>query len=60
MNDLQEKDSIECFRRFLENRNIQNMTELVDYVTYLEDVKSDHEVLKYKIASLNNLAKEMY
>lgn len=60
MENIKEKHVEEWFEEFMEKRGFKNVTELADYIIYLEDVKNDHEVLKDKIANLNRQAKEMY
>lgn len=58
--DDEEESESELFERFMERRGCKSITEMIDYITYLEDVKTDHDVLKQKIASLNRCASEMY
>lgn len=57
---MAERYAREYFEQFMQRRGCKNTTELADYVMYLEDIKHDHETLKYKIANLNKLAQEMY
>ena len=60
MESVKEKQKRECFEKFMERREFNDITELINYVMYLEDIKSDYEVLKNRIANLNRLAEEMY
>ncbi len=55
---IKENNPEEWFITFMRTRGYNNTTEFADYVMYLEDIKHDYEVLKDKIASLNNFAKE--
>lgn len=57
---MKEQDATELFNNFMERRGIRNTTEFIDYVTYLEDVKSDYHALKNRVASLYRLTQEMY
>ena len=59
-NDDEEENESELLEKFMNNRACRTITDLIDYITYLEDVRSDHKELKEKIASLNRLASEMY
>lgn len=59
-NDDEDEDESELLDKFMKNRACRTITDLIDYITYLEDVRSDHKELKEKIASLNRLASEMY
>lgn len=46
--------------KLIEYCGCKNINELWDYIGYLEDVKSDHEILKNKISSLYEQMKLMY
>jgi hypothetical protein len=59
LND-EDEDESELLDKFMKNRACRTITDLIDYITYLEDVRSDHKELKEKIANLNMLASEMY
>lgn len=59
LND-EEEDENKLLDKFMKNRACRTITDLIDYITYLEDVRSDHKELKEKIASLHRLAQEMY
>jgi hypothetical protein len=59
LND-EEADENELLDKFMKNRACRTITDLIGYIGYLEDVKSDHEELKKKIANLNMWANEMY
>ena len=50
----------EHLERFMRAREFNTTTELIDYVTYLEDVQSDHIILKAEVAKLQQIAAEMY
>lgn len=56
----EEEDEMELLDKFMKKRACRTITDLLGYITYLEDVKSDHDELKKKIANLNMLASEMY
>lgn len=56
----EEAERKDLFEWFMIARGFQNTTELIDYVTYLEDVKADYEILKGKVANLHRLAEQMY
>ena len=59
-NEDEEENETELLDRFMKKRACRTITDLIDYITYLEDVRSDHKELKQKIANLNMLASEMY
>ena len=50
----------EHLERFMKAREFNSTRELIDYVTYLEDVQSDHIILKAEINKLQRMAAEMY
>ena len=52
-----DKEHLESFMRF---RELNTTTELIDYITYLEDVQSDHIILKAEIERLQRIATGMY
>lgn len=60
MKDMIENQDQAYFERFMEQKGFKNRAALVEYVMYLESVKSDHEVLKDMIANLHKNAQEMY
>lgn len=53
------KEIESSFETFMENRNIKDTQQLMDYVGYLEEVKSDYEVLRSKVASLHSTMEKM-
>lgn len=56
----EDEDESELLEKFMKKRACRTIADLIGYIAYLEDVKSDHDELKAKIANLNMLASEMY
>ena len=60
LNEDEDKTESELLNKFMKKRACRTITDLIGYIGYLEDVKTDHDVLKQKIASLHRCASEMY
>ena len=48
------------FEGFMANREIKNLSELKDYIIYLEDIEFCYEGIKKKIADINQIIEAMY
>ena len=60
MDGFDERYVQEWFKDFMKNREIKYMSELKDYIIYLEDVELTYEEIKKKITDINKLIETMY
>lgn len=60
MDGFDERYAQEWFKCFMKNREIKNISELKDYIIYLEDIELTYEEIKKKIIDINKLIETMY
>ena len=60
MDGFDEEYAQKWFEGFMANREINNLSELKDYIIYLEDIELCYEDIKKKIADINQTIEAMY
>ena len=51
---------IEKLKKFLEKKELKDVTELINYVGYLEDIRNDYEFLKTEILRMAKVIADLY
>lgn len=51
---------MEMLKKFLEKKELNDISELINYVDYLEDIKKDYEWLKNQVLKTANIIKDLY
>ena len=55
--DTEENEKLD---KFLEQKELKDVSELINYVGYLEDIKKDYEWLKSQVLKTANIIKDLY